>query len=280
MSSSSSSSRESEATETFVKETLRLDEQVKEWAHEYELNNENDPKLIPTSSLQSVVVEPIFLSQSMERPNHGTKKKGGSSGSSSSSIEASNDYRLPTSTLPPDFRLGFSSTLQIQQGNWTNHVSSQPKTNWTNRSQEFGFQALLNQVIASDNFPANDDRPIQQRVGSRSIGVSSPFLSDGIPRNPNKRKISRQDETTPTPNLPFIDWMSLGEGDQGAKSSVTTATASGSRSKFIKNKVYDPSYAAKGLPLDPHLRMFLAKSANENKDKGKDCGSKTPRKAS
>ncbi|TYG96590.1 hypothetical protein ES288_A11G363200v1 [Gossypium darwinii] len=39
-------------------------------------------------------------------------------------------------------------------------------------------------------------------------------------------------------------------------------------SKFIMNKLYDPSYEAMGLPVDPHLRMFQAKYAAENKDKG------------
>ena len=35
-----------------------------------------------------------------------------------------------------------------------------------------------------------------------------------------------QDDTTPTPNLPFIDWMSLEEGNQGPKKSRPTASGS------------------------------------------------------
>ncbi|XWS58808.1 hypothetical protein CRYUN_Cryun08bG0065400 [Craigia yunnanensis] len=275
-----------------------------EWSDEsiqslnHEQNNVDDRKLIPTSS-GSVVVEHIFMSQAMETLNHGSIAH--SNGSLKNSVEASKDYHLPISNLPSEFRLGFSSRLQLpqtQQGNWRSE-SSLAKTNWTNwqpfsqitthepaiklGSQEFGFQALLNQIMASDNFHVNDDRPIQQRVGSSTVGVSIPFQLDGIPSNPNKRKMTWQDDTPPTPNLPLIDWMSLGEGNQGRNNSLPTASCS--RSKIIKNEVYDPSYAAVGLPVDPHLRMFLARRANaenkDNKNNREDCGSKTvPRKTS
>ncbi|XP_052478978.1 uncharacterized protein LOC105801651 [Gossypium raimondii] len=106
-------------------------------------------------------------------------------------IRASNGYHLPTSNLPPQFRLDFSS---------------------------------------------------------------------------RQMKMSLQED----PNLHFMDWMSLKEGNQ--HQDIGLPAASGSRSKFIMNKVYDPSYEAMGLPVDPHLRMFQAKYGNaaENKDKNKD----------
>lgn len=31
------------------------------------------------------------------------------------------------------------------------------------------------------------------------------------------------------------------------------------RSRYIRNSLYDPSYEAMGLPIDPHLRLFLAR---------------------
>ncbi|KAK3229204.1 hypothetical protein Dsin_001085 [Dipteronia sinensis] len=39
--------------------------------------------------------------------------------------------------------------------------------------------------------------------------------------------------------------------------SLTSTTPSDSR--YPKNSLYDPLYEAMGLPMDPHLRMFLAR---------------------
>ncbi|XVE62210.1 hypothetical protein DITRI_Ditri06bG0100400 [Diplodiscus trichospermus] len=217
------------------------------------------------------------LSEVMATPNHdGTIY---SSGCLKNSVEAFKEYHPPTSNLPPELHFGFSFKVdypQIHQGT-RKSGSSSAKTNFTNcqpfsqiptyepstksRSQEFGFQALLNQDIPLDNFYVNVDRPIQPRSGrSSTIGAPSLFKLDDTPSNPNKRKITWQDDTSPNLNRPFIDWMSLGEGNQGRNNSVPAT--SGSRPKIIKNGVYDPAYAAIGLPVDPHLRMFLAKHAN------------------
>lgn len=36
------------------------------------------------------------------------------------------------------------------------------------------------------------------------------------------------------------------------------------RLRPLKNTVYDPMYEAMGLPVDPHLRMFVARRDNGN----------------
>ncbi|TYG47852.1 hypothetical protein ES288_D11G375200v1 [Gossypium darwinii] len=211
-----------------------------EWSHDERIQSHNHE--------QNNVVEQLFLSQAMEAPTQGSGNL-----MKNNTIRASNGYHLPTSNLPPQFRLDFSSR-QSEQGNWSG--SSLANTNWMDWHQfphtheptidlgphGFGFQALLNQAIASDTCHRNDhDRPIQQM------------------------KMSLQED----PNLHFMDWMSLKEGNQ--HQDIGLPAASGSRSKFIMNKVYDPSYEAMGLPVDPHLRMFQAKYGNaENKDKNKD----------
>ncbi|TYJ12301.1 hypothetical protein E1A91_A11G339900v1 [Gossypium mustelinum] len=209
-----------------------------EWSHDERIQSHNHE--------QNNVVEQLLLSQVMEAPTQGSGNL-----MKNNTIRASNGYHLPTSNLPLQFRLDFSS-IQSEQGNWSG--SSLADTNWMNRHpfphtheptidlgpHGFGFQALLNQAIASDTCHVNDhDRPIQQM------------------------KTSLQED----PNLHFMD-MSLKEGNQ--HQDIGLPSASGSRSKFIMNKLYDPSYEAMGLPVDPHLRMFQAKYGNaaENKDKG------------
>ncbi|KAG4177402.1 hypothetical protein ERO13_A11G303832v2 [Gossypium hirsutum] len=209
-----------------------------EWSHDERIQSHNHE--------QNNVVEQLLLSQVMEAPTQGSGNL-----MKNNTIRASNGYHLPTSNLPLQFRLDFSS-IQSEQGNWSG--SSLADTNWMNRHpfphtheptidlgpHGFGFQALLNQAIASDTCHMNDhDRPIQQM------------------------KTSLQED----PNLHFMD-MSLKEGNQ--HQDIGLPSASGSRSKFIMNKLYDPSYEAMGLPVDPHLRMFQAKYGNaaENKDKG------------
>ncbi|KAK6232480.1 hypothetical protein SCA6_002553 [Theobroma cacao] len=100
--------------------------------------------------------------------------------------------------------------------------------NTKSRSQRFGFQALLNQVIASKNShlygdtpsqPQPAKMPIHQGVGSCTKGESVPIQFDSIvPTNPDKRKATWQDSTPPTPKLPFINLMTLGQGNQGRNS--------------------------------------------------------------
>ncbi|XP_017976504.1 PREDICTED: S-antigen protein [Theobroma cacao] len=96
------------------------------------------------------------------------------------------------------------------------------------RSQGYGFQASLNQVMTSNYSHLNDDTPhqfqraklpIRRGVRSNTEGVSSPIQFDGIvPNNPNKRKMTWRDSTPPPPKLRFINWMLPRQGNQGKNS--------------------------------------------------------------
>ncbi|XP_039059079.1 putative uncharacterized protein DDB_G0272516 [Hibiscus syriacus] len=225
-------SSSSSSASSFTDETIGEDEQL---IHE-----------------QANVAELPFMPQAMETPGGGNTVTGAHNSTEvvmNNAIEASNVYCFPTTNLPPEFRLDFSSTFQLpqmEQGIWSG--SSLASTNWINWQhfsqitttrepainfgpQGIGYQALLNQVIVSDNFHVNDDVP---------------------------RMMNWQED----PNLHFMEWLSLREGNR--PQNVGVSGASSSRHKAIENKVYDPSYAAMGLPVDPHLRMFQAMNAKNN----------------
>ncbi|KAK6243849.1 hypothetical protein QUC31_010258 [Theobroma cacao] len=168
--------------------------------------------------------EHMFLPPSTETPNQGsTLSSGHSIGNLNNSLEASNDYLRPQETQQENWMSGSS----LAYTDWINWEPS-PQIATELGSQRFGFQALLNQVIASNNShlygdipcqPQQAKMPIQQGVGSSTKGESSPIQFDGIvPTNPEKRKMTWQDSTPPPPKLPFINLMMLGQGSQGQKS--------------------------------------------------------------
>ncbi|KAK8514582.1 hypothetical protein V6N13_103256 [Hibiscus sabdariffa] len=201
----------------------------------------------------SNLVEHSFMSHAMRTPAHGFGAR--------NTIEASHVYHFPTSNLPPEYRLDFSSRSQYpqtEQGNWNGSSLGNP--NWINwqqfsqinlhepatnlGSQGYGFQALLNQAIAADDFHLNHDRAVQQRMMN-----------------------------WPDPSLQLMQWMSLREGSQRPNIAVPGTTSSretpNPRSKVIMNKLYDPAYAAMGLPVDPHLRMWhLMNAKKRNNENG------------
>ncbi|KAK6243851.1 hypothetical protein QUC31_010260 [Theobroma cacao] len=133
---------------------------------------------------------------------------------------------------------------------------------------------LPGQGNQDENSSANQSQNTHGSQGPKSLGnqESNTFDNQGSksPRNQglntlgNQGQKSLDNEGQNTPN------------NEGQNKSVPTA--SGSRSKAIPNKVYDPSYEAMGLPVDPHLRMFLARresAENKDSDKKDDGGSKT-----
>ncbi|EOY09946.1 Uncharacterized protein TCM_025320 [Theobroma cacao] len=219
-----------------------LCESFQSFNHEQDINV-NDQQPFRTSTGSVFHAEHMFSPPSMETPDHGSKLTSGhSTGNLKNFLEASNDYHLPISNLPPKFRLGSSSGLQVpetQKGNWTSG-SSLANTDWINwqpssqitkpepatalGSQGFEFQASLNQVMASNNSHLSDDpprqlqptkAPIQQGFGSSIKEASSPIqFDDNVPSNSNKRKVTWHDSTPPTPKVPFINWMLPGQDNQ------------------------------------------------------------------
>ncbi|XP_024926664.3 uncharacterized protein LOC112490671 [Ziziphus jujuba] len=234
-----------------------------------------------------------------------------------------NTYHLPTSNLPPEFRLESSSRLQlphVQQPpsqappESANGVSSFMKTQWTNwqpqnpismlesstaigSSQEIQFQGLLNQsnTGTSNFYPSAGttasqipvpNLPIQQGMSGYNVGSSLPLLFEGLSSNYNKQgmqgnfgnsiqyefgdsstrpakmKIPWQDNIPPSPNLQLASWISQGQGSQG----LNFSTSNTQISRPMRNTVYDPMYEAMGLPVDPHLRMFVARRDTGNED--------------
>ncbi|EOY09944.1 Uncharacterized protein TCM_025317 [Theobroma cacao] len=186
------------------------------------LSHEQDINVNDHTSTESVFhAEHMFLHPSMETPNHGsTLSSGHSIGNLNNSVEASNDYLLPPETQEGNWMSG-AYLAYTDCINW--HLSSQKATELG--SQRFEFQALSNQVIASNNSHLYDDipclpqlakMPIQQGVGSSTEGESSTIQFDGIvPTNHDKRKMTWQDSTPPPPKLPFINLMMLGQGNEG-----------------------------------------------------------------
>ncbi|KAK8633039.1 hypothetical protein V6N13_013893 [Hibiscus sabdariffa] len=210
----------------------------------------------------SNLVEHSFMSQAMRTPARGNALFGAHNSSGNlrgNTIEATHVYHFPTSNLPPEYRLDFSNSRsqfpQTEQRNcngsslgnpnWINwqHFSQIPSTNLG--SQGYGFQALLNQAIASDDFHLNHDRSLQQRIMN----------------------------SWPDPSLQLLEYMSLGEGNRRPNIAVPGASSSretpNPKSKVIMNKLYDPAYAAMGLPVDPHLRMLhLMNAKKRNQENG------------
>ncbi|KAK6243850.1 hypothetical protein QUC31_010259 [Theobroma cacao] len=189
------------------------------------LSHEQDINVNDHTSTESVFhAEHMFLPPSTETPNQGsTLSSGHSIGNLNNSLEASNDYLLPQETQQENWISG-SSLAYTDWINWepSPHVATELG------SQRFGFQALLNQVIASKNShlygdtpsqPQPAKMPIHQGVGSCTKGESVPIQFDSIvPTNPDKRKATWQDSTPPPPKLPFINLMTLGQGNQGRNS--------------------------------------------------------------
>ncbi|OWM79925.1 hypothetical protein CDL15_Pgr006229 [Punica granatum] len=63
-------------------------------------------------------------------------------------------------------------------------------------------------------------------------------------------------------------WLDLGQAETTSQRQASLEAASSSRASWstqnrrpIMNAVYDPIYEQMGLPIDPHLRLFLAKQA-------------------
>ncbi|OMO72833.1 hypothetical protein COLO4_27435 [Corchorus olitorius] len=221
------------------------------------VKNEQD---ITVNSEKTIPTEHMFLSPTAMET---TPSKELTNGNLKKSVGASNDYSLPTSNLPPKFRLDSSSSSssrlqlpdQAQQGNWMSVCSSSSgKKVWSNLQLQ-PYAQMTSQETSL--------------LGAK--GVLSPFQFDVLPTNHNKRKKSWQDESSPTPTeLPLLKWDSPLLQSNKDHHHTSAPIASSSRPKIIKNKVYDPSYADMGLPVDPHLRLFLARREKEEENQDRE----------
>ncbi|KAL5767299.1 hypothetical protein ACOSQ2_014082 [Xanthoceras sorbifolium] len=165
------------------------------------------------------------------------------------------NYQLPTSNLPSDFgldsasaRIGCQWTYRHQQQNHelvlTDHsapIYGQPEY------REIG--GLLGSASASPNYHHQGDSSSHQMQI-----VNMPF---------QMMRMNWEDNILPASNIHQVNWI------PEAQNFVTPATPPNPRRPI--NSVYDPLYETMGLPVDPHLRMFLASrrdnAAENNEDK-------------
>ncbi|XP_030933942.1 uncharacterized protein LOC115959601 [Quercus lobata] len=209
-----------------------------------------------------------------------------------------NTYQLPTSSLPPEFRLESSSRMQLPQiqqpqsqvstplllesgsggsqfrtTQWANwHPQNQitmPETSTTIGSREIQFQGLLtDQATGSSSFfPTGGSSsqiqipniPIQQkRMQGSAMTTSQNGVEEPWKRNV-RMKMAWQENNPPMSNLQLPNWISPGQGPQGQNFGIPNASGSISRPRSLKNSVYDQMYESMGLHVDPHLRMFVAR---------------------
>ncbi|KAL1552140.1 hypothetical protein AAHA92_12977 [Salvia divinorum] len=166
---------------------------------------------------------------------------------------------------------GFSYPLSTPNGfgisnNWTNPATSAHKA-----SYESSMSGLLNPIAVQRSYPAQHmqnnaatvESPIPIRPVSTTQGIPyqmntpsgfNPSGSNALSSSSLKRKVSSQDESTPN----YQSWNSnFGRGLHRYSSSYNNVE---------RYSLYDKRYEDVGLPLDPHLRIFIASNGNGNED--------------
>ncbi|KAK9192740.1 hypothetical protein WN944_003433 [Citrus x changshan-huyou] len=186
-----------------------------------------------------------------------------------------NNYQIP-SNLPSLFRLDSSSrtapTLQSPISTTSGRRSG--FTQWSSRQCQhelpihdpsaatFGFQNLLGQApIGSNSYDPIQlqNKAIEKRTGL-DMGLSLPPQLEGInPTDSNgKMKMTWEDNFPAIPNPYSLNLLSQGQGSQAQCYGFPF------NRHFMRNTVYDPMYEAMGLPIDPHIRMFIARRDRDN----------------
>ncbi|KAL5836832.1 hypothetical protein ACOSQ3_014001 [Xanthoceras sorbifolium] len=214
-----------------------------------------------------------------------------------------NNYQLPTSNLPSDFRWDSPPTRtgppmnnihvpipqyqQARAGNgnigspmmrpqWANRHHQQNQLVFTDHSttiygqQEYTVQGgLLDPAFVSSNYHHQGgssshqmqfvNMPFQMRMGAL-MGSSLPYEPDSIASNynNNRMRMNWTDNIPAASNIHQVNWIPQGQNF------VIPAPAAPppNPTTFPKNSLYDPLYETMGLPVDPHLRMFLASKRN------------------
>ncbi|RVW45653.1 hypothetical protein CK203_113296 [Vitis vinifera] len=140
--------------------------------------------------------------------------------------------------------------------------------------QKFCFQPPSRPQVPVETFPpafisqlVDKQHHYQQMTNNSSFNSYGPQQAEAyhnflIPTMPNPQfpNISLQDHSTP--HQPF-NWFTQGLGNESQESPHTSTHA-----PRCTNLVYDPAFEEMGLPIDPHLRLFLS-SMNQNKAAGR-----------
>ncbi|OWM72339.1 hypothetical protein CDL15_Pgr018224 [Punica granatum] len=147
--------------------------------------------------------------------------------------------------------------------------------------------------IPLDGLPTNNRRPLEAGQGSFMIGRP---LEAGEPSSrPSKAQVTSwptdmnqpsapnvqlpnlpwpTDINLPSANLQLYSWSNNPAMSANLHPSswnnipAPAPTSQTQRPRFIPNSLYDPRYEAMGLPIDPHLRLFLAWQNRENTRNG------------
>ncbi|KAH7571385.1 hypothetical protein JRO89_XS04G0033800 [Xanthoceras sorbifolium] len=154
-----------------------------------------------------------------------------------------NNYQLPTSYLPSDFRLDSASArtgYQATAGNG-NIGSPMMRPQWANRHHQ------QNQLVLTDH-------------SAPSYGIATSIAMQDLNSLHNMR-MNWVDNLQPASHIHQVNWT------PEAQNFVNPATPPNPRRPI--NGVYDPLYETMGLPVDPHLRMFLA-SRRDNAENDED----------
>ncbi|KAM6577274.1 hypothetical protein CsatB_029111 [Cannabis sativa] len=276
----------------------------------------------------SDIPEHLNLSQTMELMNQGgvpSMNQPMRSLGSSSSFGIMNNYHLPISNLPAEFRLESSSRLQLPQGQqqdlqttpeigddgipfmskkWTNwHVQNQNTMHESptgTRTQEIQVQGMMDQVDGQGTFYQGintsnhhvqvPNMPIQQGMNPFGTGPTLPIHPEGFSasnqnrmqgnfvnsgqyeagessRRSSKMKMTWQENSNFSQSSSHQQptWVSP---SQGSLSQNNISAAQNPRANTLRSTVYDPIYEQMGLPIDPHLRMFMLRHGTGNNGGG------------
>ncbi|XP_059592570.1 uncharacterized protein LOC104879149 [Vitis vinifera] len=134
--------------------------------------------------------------------------------------------------------------------------------------QKFCFQPPSRPQVPVETFPpafisqlVDKQHHYQQMTNNSSFNSYGPqqaeayhnFLIPTMP-NPQMQAVSEyQSPRSSTPHQPF-NWFTQGLGNESQESPHTSTHA-----PRCTNLVYDPAFEEMGLPIDPHLRLFLSK---------------------
>ncbi|PON36593.1 hypothetical protein TorRG33x02_348940 [Trema orientale] len=211
-------------------------------------------------------------------------------------LESSSRLQLPPSqqnsrTTPENGHGGFPF-IKTQWTNWPlqNQITMHESSTATG-TQEIQFQGLLNQVSGPNTFYPNTGTSSHIQIPNMSIqpgmnpfgtGSSLPFHLEGLSASiqnrgnfvnsnqfevgesslrPPKIKMPWEDNNNiiPSPNLQLASWLYPPQ-DSLSQNNIFPTQNWGS----LRNTVYDPLYEEMGLPVDPHLRIFVGRRDNGN----------------
>ncbi|KAL6278948.1 hypothetical protein ACE6H2_022549 [Prunus campanulata] len=163
---------------------------------------------------------------------------------------------------------------QLDNGNTAfMRSTNQPSTIFGGEDLHFQrfFQSQAAGSFGGQQIPQLYSIPAQQHgIMARNFAGGHPYPVAEVPRTPRMTMNNWEDNinmVAPTPNLHVPNrahWSTqLGQASQGpnyGNNIIPNAPAS----KPIKNSLYDPMYEAMGLPVDPHLRLFLGMQRRNN----------------